>query len=66
LEGIEMTDNKNRDLELLKRLLILMLIKLGATPDELAIALEVHPSRISQLFPIRKISRLKLASETSK
>lgn len=54
------TDRRDKDLEAVKRLLMLLLLKLGATPEELGMALNVNSSRISQMFPTRKISRIGL------
>jgi hypothetical protein len=54
------TDKGDKELETLKRLLMLLLLKLGATPQELGLALNVNSSRISQIFPTRKISKIDL------
>jgi hypothetical protein len=43
------------DLELIKRLLILLLVKLGATSDEIGLALKTDSSTVRRLFPMRKI-----------
>jgi len=51
-----------KELQAIKSLLIVLLIKLGGTPEEVALALGVHPSRISQIMPVRKIKRLKSVS----
>lgn len=52
------TDKRDKDLEIVKRLLMLLLLKLGATPQELGLALNVNSSRISQMFPTKKISKI--------
>jgi hypothetical protein len=54
------TDKGDRELETLKRLLMLLLLKLGASTQELGLALNVNSSRISQMFPTRKISKIDL------
>jgi hypothetical protein len=54
------TDTGDKELETLKRLLMLLLLKLGATPQELGLALNVNSSRISQMFPTRRISKIDL------
>ncbi len=46
-----------KELQDLKRLVMVLLLKIGATPDDLGYALNVHPSRISQLLPVRKIKK---------
>jgi hypothetical protein len=54
------TNKEGKELETLKRLLMLFLLKFGATPQELALALNVDSSRISQMFPTKKISKISL------
>jgi hypothetical protein len=44
-----------KELQDIKRLLMVLLLKAGGTPNDLAHALKVHPSRISQLLPVKKI-----------
>jgi IS30 family transposase len=45
------------ELESIKKLMILLLIKSGVSADVIAKTLGIHPSRISQMFPIKKIKR---------
>jgi len=42
----------------LKRLLILLLLKLGSTSDEIGSALGVDSSSIRKMMPVRKIKKL--------
>lgn len=50
----------------IKRLLILLLFKLGSTSDEIAIALGVDSSRVRQMFPVKKIKKIaKAVGESS-
>jgi DNA-directed RNA polymerase specialized sigma subunit len=51
-----------KQLEEIKRLLVALLLKLGASSRELASALRVHETRVCQMFPMRKISKLNLGS----
>ena len=53
-----MNTESDKQLEDLKRLLMVLLVKLGATSDELALALEVDSSRIRQILPLRKIQKI--------
>lgn len=53
-----MEENSLKELQDLKKLIMVLLIKIGASPEELGFALDVHPSRISQLLPVRKIKRI--------
>jgi len=53
----EMDQEGLKELQDLKRLVMVLLLKIGATPDDLGYALNVHPSRISQLLPVRKIKK---------
>ena len=45
-------------LEDIKRLLIVLLLKLGATSDEIALALEVDSSRVRKMLPMKKIKKI--------
>jgi len=44
-------------LEELKRLLVLMLIKMGTPQAEIALALGVDQSSVSRMFPTRKVRK---------
>jgi transcription initiation factor IIE alpha subunit len=52
-----------KETEGVKRLLIVLLLKLGATSDEIAVALGVAPSAIRTAIPSRKIKRLPFTRE---
>jgi hypothetical protein len=56
-----MADEKT--LEDIKRLLVLLLIKLDATSDELALALQTDSSGVRRMIPSRKIKRVVKAIE---
>jgi hypothetical protein len=47
-----------RQLEDLKRLLILLLMKLGSTSEEIAMALQVDASLIRRAIPGRKVKKI--------
>jgi hypothetical protein len=47
-----------KQLEEIKRLLMVLLIKLGSTSDEIGIALNVDSSRVRQMIPTSKIGKL--------
>jgi hypothetical protein len=51
-----MADEKN--LEDIKRLLILLLVKLNATSDEIATALQVEASGVRKMIPFRQVKRI--------
>jgi hypothetical protein len=53
-----MATEKMSEIESVKRLLILLLLKLGATSEEIALALEVDSSGIRKLVPVRKIAKI--------
>ncbi len=55
-----MTSNELRELQDLKRLLIALLLKLGASSQEIGAALGVDSSVVRRIFPIRKIKRIEL------
>ncbi len=46
-----------KELDAIKRLLILMLIKAGGSQGEIAMALHTDQANISRMFPARKIKR---------
>jgi hypothetical protein len=50
-------------LEDIKRLLILLLIKLDATSEELAVALQIDSSVVRRMIPSRKVRRVVKAIE---
>ncbi len=56
-----MADNEH--LDDVKRLLVVLLLKLGATSDEIGIALGVNSSRVRQMFPVSKIKKLGKSAE---
>jgi hypothetical protein len=43
----------------IKRLLMLFLIKVGASQSELSIALQIDQANVSRMLPARKIVKLK-------
>jgi hypothetical protein len=45
-------------LEDVKRLLILLLIKLGSTSEEIALALGVDSSVVRKMMPVRKVRKI--------
>jgi hypothetical protein len=49
--------NEKQD-ESVKRLLVLLLLKLGATSDEIGMALGVDPSVVRKMIPIRLIRKI--------
>ena len=50
-----MPDRELEELENVRKLLMLLLFKIGATQDEVATALDVTPGRVSQMMPARGI-----------
>jgi len=48
-----------KELNIIKRLLVLFLAKTGASLSELSIGLQMDPADISRMFPIRKIKKYK-------
>jgi hypothetical protein len=53
-----MKTEKMSEMESIKRLLIVLLLKLGATSEEIGPALGVDPSGIRKLFPLRGIKKI--------
>jgi len=57
-----MTDRTAGELEAIKKLLILLLVKLGSTSEEIGAALGVHHSRVRQLVPTSKVKKIAVTS----
>jgi hypothetical protein len=53
-----MTDREAEELEAIKKLLIVLLVKLGSTSQEIGAALGVHHSRVRQIVPTGRIKKL--------
>ncbi len=53
----------NEPAEDIKRLLILLLLKLGSTSEEIALALQVDSSAVRRMLPARQIKKLIKTSE---
>ncbi|MFX0141480.1 MAG: hypothetical protein ACFFDN_48025 [Candidatus Hodarchaeota archaeon] len=53
----EIEDPIQAELDSIKRLLTLLLLKAGATQEEVAIALDVDQSAVSRMFPARKLKK---------
>ena len=47
------------DTEGIKRLLILLLLKIGTPSDEIGLALDIDPSVVRRVFPAKKIQKIK-------
>jgi transcriptional regulator len=50
-------DSTLRELDAIKRLLILLLIKSGASQGEIAMALHTDQANVSRMFPARRVKR---------
>lgn len=55
LGGTLMPQAEASDLEHIKRLLIVLLVKLGATSEEIGLALRTDSSTVRKLLPMKKI-----------
>lgn len=53
-----MATEKMSEIESVNRLLMLLLLKLGATSEEIGAALGMDSSGIRKLFPIRSIKKI--------
>ena len=59
-----MSDKLLREAQNIKALLIVLLLKLGASSEEIGPALGVHPSRVRQMVPVSKIRKIKAVGDT--
>jgi len=48
-----------KELNAIKRLLMLLLVKTGATQEELALALQINQEDVSRMMPTRRIKKYK-------
>jgi hypothetical protein len=53
-----MAAEKISDIESIRRLLMLLLLKLGATSEEIGAALGIDSSGVRKIFPIRSIKKI--------
>jgi len=53
-----MTPKEVSEIESVKRLLILLLLKLGATSEEIGAALGIDSSGIRKIIPVRRIKKI--------
>jgi hypothetical protein len=55
-----MKSTSQTELEDIKRLLILLMVKLGASSQEIGLALGVDSSVVRKLFPMKSVKKLEL------
>lgn len=48
----------NEPLDDIRRLLVLLLLKLGSTSEEIGLALDVDSSVIRKMLPVRKVKKI--------
>ncbi len=53
-----MSDQAQKELEAIKKLLILLLVKLGGTSEEIGEALGLSPQRVRQLVATAKVKKI--------
>ena len=58
-----MSDQAQKELEAIKKLQILLLVKLGATSDEIGDALGLSAQRVRQLVATAKIKKIGFSSQ---
>lgn len=56
-----MTDRVAQETEAIKRLLVLLLVKLGASTDEIGQALNVSGRRVRQLVPTKGVQKIRIS-----
>ena len=53
-----MTSDSIKELSDIKRLMVLLLLKLGSTSEEIAIALQVDASVVRRMIPGRQVKKI--------
>ncbi len=56
-------DGNQKELENIKRLLIAVLLKLGASSQEIGLALGLDSSAIRKIVPVKKISKIEFSGK---
>ena len=56
-----MVAREQRELENIRRLLVLLLVKLGTSSEEIGLALGIDPSAIRKWLPMKKIKIISAA-----
>jgi DNA-binding CsgD family transcriptional regulator len=59
------SDQTQKELESIKKLLILLLVKLGTTSDEIGDALGLSSQRVRQLVAIAKIKKIAFSGSST-
>lgn len=54
-----MADKELRELQAIKKLLVALLLKLGASSQEIATAMDVDSSVVRHMMAVKKIARIK-------
>jgi hypothetical protein len=58
MEGGGQMSDEGKELNDIKRLLVLLLLKLGSTSDEIALALQVDASVVRRMIPGRQVKKI--------
>ena len=53
-----MTSGEREELSDIKRLMVLLLLKLGSTSEEIALALQVDASAVRRMIPGRQVKKI--------
>ncbi|MBI4258805.1 MAG: hypothetical protein HY619_07605 [Thaumarchaeota archaeon] len=61
-----MKDHSQEDLEAIKRLLVVLLLKLGATSEEIGLALHMHPGAVRKMIPTTKVKKIEMATTSDR
>jgi hypothetical protein len=59
-----MANRDQEDRESIKRLLIILLLKLGATSEEIGIALNMHAGAVRKMIPMTKVKKIDFGTDS--
>ena len=59
-----MADAIAEELDSIKRLMLLLLVKLGATSDEIGVVLGMHPGNVRKMIPGKKVKRIEFVQNS--
>jgi len=60
--GAETMSQGEKQLEDVKRLLVLLLLKLGSTSEEIALALQIDSSAVRRMLPASRVKKIAKAA----
>lgn len=61
-----MENHSTEDLQAIKRLLVVLVLKVGAASDEIGVALNMHPGAVRKMIPVSKVKKIEIRHSTDR